>query len=717
MFYDSIKTYYPKMTTISNTSWSSLNHIEIYDDHYYSSPDWFAQNSNKYDNTSRTGPKVYVGEYAVTSGGAGNGNLRCAIGESAFMTGFERNSDVVIMSSYAPLLGNLNNRQWNPDAIYYNSSDCYGTPSYYAQKMFSNNTGNKYIPIKDSLNTDAVLSYNGAIGVGTWVTRCQYDSVKVWSDDSVIIDENFDIDASGWDVYGGTWIVNDGVYEQTSLNTDCRSTIGNIDLPSYIYHLKAKKISGNEGFLIIFGYTDDNNFYWWNIGGWSNTLSAIEHAIDGSKGTITSVSYSVETNRWYDLKIEVKDDSAKCYLDGVLMHAISVGLKQLYNSCTIDTMNQDIYLKIVNFSDSDQPAEICMKNLPEDIILKGSIQTMTYSNPYSENSITNPERIAPSIQDFSSTSTGFQYTFPQNSVNIFHLYPQSDLFQLPDETFSIPENSDNGTIVGILSANGGSEYTYAILKASLEGVFEINDSTGEVLVKTSSLLNYELTPSVLLTVTARDRMNDTIPAARGTCIINLTDVNEKPTLVNNNYYAFANDSSGTTIGTIFLTDEDIGQNYSYSITSQSVENVLFIDPLTGDITINDDDALRAAVSETIVFSVHAFDDGSPSLSDDNEYTLKVMNTPSLVLEINSIINHDLVIFPNPAGGDIIVMIPEVKEDQYLKMVDFRGRIIYYQKVQTNPTKIETSDFTDGIYCIQVLSGSTITGIQNVVIQK
>ena len=74
----------------------------------------------------RKGPKVYVGEYAVTQG-CGQGNLRGALGEAAFMTGMERNTDVVVMASYAPLFANINYKSWNPDLINFDSSRVYGT--------------------------------------------------------------------------------------------------------------------------------------------------------------------------------------------------------------------------------------------------------------------------------------------------------------------------------------------------------------------------------------------------------------------------------------------------------------------------------------------------------------------------------------------------------------------------------------------------------------
>ncbi len=138
-FYNAIKAKYPDMICISNCDIPG-NTIDYIDEHYYDTPQFFMKNATKYDRYVRTGPKIYVGEYAVTKG-CGYGNLIAALGEAAFMTGFERNSDVVKMASYAPLYVNTNDRKWNPDAIVYNSSQVYGTPSYYVQKMFSQNLG------------------------------------------------------------------------------------------------------------------------------------------------------------------------------------------------------------------------------------------------------------------------------------------------------------------------------------------------------------------------------------------------------------------------------------------------------------------------------------------------------------------------------------------------------------------------------------------------
>ncbi|CAM8884744.1 unnamed protein product [Rhodiola kirilowii] len=94
-----------------------------------------------FDQALRLGPKAFVSEYAVTGPDANIGTLLAAAGEAAFLVGLENNSDLVEMASYAPLFTNVNDRMWNPDAIPYNSSHSYGTPSYYMQQFFIESNG------------------------------------------------------------------------------------------------------------------------------------------------------------------------------------------------------------------------------------------------------------------------------------------------------------------------------------------------------------------------------------------------------------------------------------------------------------------------------------------------------------------------------------------------------------------------------------------------
>ncbi|MES2333038.1 MAG: alpha-L-arabinofuranosidase C-terminal domain-containing protein [Bacteroidota bacterium] len=145
-------------------------HADILDEHYYKSPEWFLQNAKRYDVYDRKGPKIFAGEYAAHAVGIPNGktknNWRSALAEAAFMTGLERNADIVNMASYAPLFAHVDGWQWTPDLIWFDNLQSYGTPNYYVQKLFSNNRGSQVVPVtmdnevmagKDSLYTSACI--------------------------------------------------------------------------------------------------------------------------------------------------------------------------------------------------------------------------------------------------------------------------------------------------------------------------------------------------------------------------------------------------------------------------------------------------------------------------------------------------------------------------------------------------------------------------------
>ena len=151
VFYDAIKSNYPAMHIIANV-WGGIpssRPVEIMDEHYYTSASTFASYATKYDSYSRSGPKVFVGEYATAYAippATFPATLQNALGEAAFMTGLERNSDIVQLACYAPLFCNLNNPSWYPDLIYFNGTNVFGAPSYYVQQMFSLNRGNVVLP-------------------------------------------------------------------------------------------------------------------------------------------------------------------------------------------------------------------------------------------------------------------------------------------------------------------------------------------------------------------------------------------------------------------------------------------------------------------------------------------------------------------------------------------------------------------------------------------
>jgi len=149
-FFDAIKAKYPNLQVIATTPVKSRV-PDLVDEHYYRSQEDMEAHALDYDKRPRTGPKIFVGEWA-TRVGSPTPNMAGALGDAAWMTGMERNSDIVLMASYAPLFVNVSkltgpdhSMQWRTDLIGYDALNSYGSPAYYAQKMFNTLHGNEIL--------------------------------------------------------------------------------------------------------------------------------------------------------------------------------------------------------------------------------------------------------------------------------------------------------------------------------------------------------------------------------------------------------------------------------------------------------------------------------------------------------------------------------------------------------------------------------------------
>jgi alpha-L-arabinofuranosidase len=162
-FAEKLKAKYPNIQLISSAgpgpaddkfafAWPKLRELkaDIVDEHCYARPDWFLDNTARYDHYDRTGPKVFMGEYAAQSvktvSPDNRNNWECALAEAAYLIGLERNADVVVMSSYAPLSAHVDAWQWTPNLIWFDNLRVYGTPNYYVQQLFSRNRGDVLLP-------------------------------------------------------------------------------------------------------------------------------------------------------------------------------------------------------------------------------------------------------------------------------------------------------------------------------------------------------------------------------------------------------------------------------------------------------------------------------------------------------------------------------------------------------------------------------------------
>ena len=125
----------------------SKKHLDLQymlDEHYYESTGWFMHHRDYYDNYDRHMPKVYLGEYAASTPEK-RPNVETALAEALYLTDIERNGDVVEMTSYAPMLAKDGHRNWDPDMIYFSNTEVCPTPAYETQRLFSVNSGDRYV--------------------------------------------------------------------------------------------------------------------------------------------------------------------------------------------------------------------------------------------------------------------------------------------------------------------------------------------------------------------------------------------------------------------------------------------------------------------------------------------------------------------------------------------------------------------------------------------
>ena len=150
-FHDAIKAKYPDLQLIATTTGVTSCKPDVQDDHYYKPETWMEQNAHHYDSPKlRNGPKIFVGEWATREGRDGpTPTFNDALGDAVWLTGLERNSDLILISCYAPLFVNVNpgGMQWRTDLIGYNALSSFGSPSYYVQKMFRDNHGDHVLPV------------------------------------------------------------------------------------------------------------------------------------------------------------------------------------------------------------------------------------------------------------------------------------------------------------------------------------------------------------------------------------------------------------------------------------------------------------------------------------------------------------------------------------------------------------------------------------------
>lgn len=433
IFYDAIKAKYPDIQIAStsgpgvddnwwNLAWNKFKSgtpAQVVDEHYYRPPSWFHQHHARYDTYDRTGPKVFAGEFAAHTTGKRN-NLEAGLAEAAFMTGLVRNADIVQMTSYAPLFAKAGSTQWTPDLIWFDNTRVYGSPSYHVQKLFAVNRPDEAFPVAIKTTPVREESFPGKVGVGTWATQAEFKDIKVTRGDQTL----FTVDLSKGPPAGtrGQWEVVDGALRQTGNGNRTRAIFGDASWTDYTLSLKARKLGGNEGFLVLFQLPEDGAQVWWNIGGWGNT----RHGLELPGATFPPVPGKVETNRWYDIRVELQGASVRCYLDGQLIHnVVRPTTNHLFAVAGRDRSSGELLLQVVNTAAEQAEVKLDLRGISGSAqpapALQGRLTLLTGADLRDENSFENPDKVAPRETAFGPIQPVFEHSFPPRSLTILRI--------------------------------------------------------------------------------------------------------------------------------------------------------------------------------------------------------------------------------------------------------------------------------------------------------
>ena len=416
-FYKAIRAKYPQMKIIGNVvawgddnpKWNSSLPVDLLDEHYYRNPSWFAEAFHKYDSYDRRGPKVYVGEYAVTDGFGNLGNMNAALGEAVYMMGMENNADVVALASYAPIFVNENDARWRPDMIRFSSSRVMGTPSYYVQQLMPQHLGTQVVKVAQQnpyqgMKRKPLTPSKSRVGFGTWGTQASFETKQ-----------DVDIIYGNWRKEGD--IVRIAGRQEGTICLEKNI----IDSDHYTAKFRARKDGGAEGFLIIFNYVDEKNYCWLNFGGWGNAQHAIEQISGGGKIQAVYKRGRVEQGHWYDVTLRVAGDSVKAWLDQNLIFDTVLKrdeTKGIFSSATIDDRAGELIVKIVNTDDEQTTAAL---NLQHFAPKSARVVRLATNDGMDENTLQEPTRIHPVEQQLSPSGNSVLVDIPPYSLNIVRI--------------------------------------------------------------------------------------------------------------------------------------------------------------------------------------------------------------------------------------------------------------------------------------------------------
>lgn len=422
LFYKAIKEKYPDITVVSNHFIDGIglsDKTDMVDPHWYGTPNFYFNNTTLFDSIPRNGTHAYIGEWACNFN-VGRGNMRGALAETAFLTGIERNADYVTMTSYAPLLQNVKDKDWNVNLIWFDNKRVVGRASYYAQCMASSNKCDYNVDVKYTGETKPLAHIKGKIGFGSSKSPIEVKNVRIKENGNYS-----DIDLKAGKAKSGDWkVTNDGILQQTGTSGHSLYVLNQVESNDFVLECDVKRGSFKEGVFLFYNISDNiKKAVRYNIGGWNCEILSANALYDGlDVGAIgTAAKCSVMPNEWHHVKLVVKPAKSTLILDNkdslsytplsTPEHFVNVGMKD---------DSQEVIIKVVNRTASAYVPEIILNGI-KDAMVDCKVTTLSAIDDNMENSFDNPRAIYPVDDTITINRNKFTYSFKPYSYTILRL--------------------------------------------------------------------------------------------------------------------------------------------------------------------------------------------------------------------------------------------------------------------------------------------------------
>ncbi|MBR4568192.1 MAG: carbohydrate binding domain-containing protein [Bacteroidales bacterium] len=451
--YPIVKAAYPDIIFISNHGTPGTlpetytAPTEMIDAHYYVNPETFYNTVHLFDNLPRDMYKVYIGEYAVNAG-VGSGNLDGALAEAAFMTGIEKNSDLVSIASYAPLLENTDFAQWPTNLIRFKNDQVFGRSSYFVQKMFSENRPD-FIAGSELTLPEPDRTVAGKVGFASTVSAPdasiqvkgftvsgktpEWDATGSWTVEGEGFREGERKDLSGLrdpGLYIPGTLKNAPVQLSSGGWLSSKESYGDCDIKASV--LWEKVFSGCEFRVAV---KDDANYIAVAVNaprrprgaaaptGPQRYSVSVNNMVNGCRlalGTLTT-DLAFDEGAWHDVSVGVKDGEISCTIDGKEIGKVAyTPLERRFAVSGYDNETGEVIVKVVNSEAAPMATRIQLAGAKE-VSKTGKAIVLSSGSLKDDNSFEEPGKVSPVETDIKGLSDDFTYTFEPYSLTILRI--------------------------------------------------------------------------------------------------------------------------------------------------------------------------------------------------------------------------------------------------------------------------------------------------------